>query len=131
MSASKNAQQTASRRFKPADLFVLIILVLAFLSLFLVLKPASGAATGVRVITPEKTFLLDLHRDQEKTFSSPSGSLTIKVESGKVRVTDSTCRDRMCVKHAPISRPGERIICLPSRITVEITGDESVDASNF
>lgn len=83
------------------------------------------------VITPESTYRLDLNRNQVRSFSSDSGSIVVEINNGTVRVIRSSCRDKFCVKHRPISMPGERIICLPARITVEITGDEEVDAANF
>ncbi len=56
-------------------------------------------------------------------------SLTVMVEDGQVRVEDSTCPDLICQNHAPISRTGEQIICLPGRVVVSVSGAErEVDA---
>ncbi len=51
---------------------------------------------------------------------SKSGSVTVKVSDGKVRLVESTCHDRWCIRMGPISRPGESMVCLPSKILVTI-----------
>lgn len=47
---------------------------------------------------------------------------TLVVEQGKVRMKEADCPDQICVKHRPVSRTGESIVCLPNRIVVEIQG---------
>lgn len=49
-------------------------------------------------------------------------SLVLVVEGGQARVEDSTCPDLICQHHAPISRVGEAIICLPAQISVTVEG---------
>jgi hypothetical protein len=42
--------------------------------------------------------------------------------SGQVRIEESSCPDKVCVKTGWISRPGQAIVCLPHRIVVRIEG---------
>lgn len=58
------------------------------------------------------------------------GQLTMAISEGKAYMLESDCPDKICVKHRPISRAGECIICLPNRVLIEITGDdnEALDA---
>ena len=51
-------------------------------------------------------------------------SLTLVIEDGMAHVEDSTCPDLICQHHAPISKTGEAIICLPGQISVTIEGGE-------
>lgn len=44
----------------------------------------------------------------------------------EIEMIQSNCRDLICVHHAPISRTGENIICLPHRIVIEIIGADEV-----
>lgn len=49
---------------------------------------------------------------------------------GEVKMEAADCRDQICVHHTPIRSGGERIICLPHKLVVEITGtqqDEMTD----
>ncbi len=50
------------------------------------------------------------------------------LETGKVRVMESTCRDKICVRTGWIRRPGQAIVCLPNRIVVRLEGSEISDA---
>lgn len=49
-------------------------------------------------------------------------SLVLVVEDGQAWVEESTCPDLICQRHAPISRAGAAIICLPARISVTVEG---------
>ena len=52
---------------------------------------------------------------------------TVKVEDGKVFVVDSTCPDKVCEKTGKISKSGGSIICIPNRISIEISGESETD----
>ena len=57
------------------------------------------------------------------------GSVHLVIRDGKADVTEATCPDHICVKHRPISRAGESIVCLPNRVVVTIEGDTAgIDA---
>jgi hypothetical protein len=50
----------------------------------------------------------------------------------RVRMTEADCPGQDCVHHAPIDRTGQRIVCLPNRLSVEIKGGEGeVDAYTY
>lgn len=58
------------------------------------------------------------------------GTTNVEISEKGVRVLDSPCPYKLCVKSGPIRRSGETLVCLPNRIVVRITGDkgEEVDA---
>lgn len=47
----------------------------------------------------------------------------IHIENGEVSITDADCDDQICVNTKSIKAPGQSIICLPYRVSVEIIGD--------
>lgn len=54
----------------------------------------------------------------------------LEIGDGDVRVIEASCPDKLDVKQGSISRPGEIIVCLPNRLTIEIVGkksDEEID----
>lgn len=55
--------------------------------------------------------------------TSKEGKLKVKVQDGKVWVSESSCKDKICINSGSISRTGESIVCLPNRITISIKGD--------
>ncbi|WP_427338969.1 NusG domain II-containing protein [Caloranaerobacter sp. DY30410] len=51
----------------------------------------------------------------------------IEIGDGKVRVIDADCPDKLDVKQGWISKPGEIIVCLPHKLTIEIVGENETD----
>lgn len=50
------------------------------------------------------------------------GLCVLVIEGGEAYVESAVCRNQICVKHRPISQGGEAIVCLPSGVTVKVTG---------
>ncbi|MEY8532084.1 NusG domain II-containing protein [Blautia pseudococcoides] len=50
------------------------------------------------------------------------------IKDGYVSMTEADCPDHLCMKQKRISKEGGTIVCLPNRVVLEITGDESLDA---
>lgn len=48
----------------------------------------------------------------------------LAVSKEEVSMLAADCPDQICVRHRPISRGGEGIICLPHKLAVEIWGEE-------
>ena len=53
------------------------------------------------------------------------GLCILRIENGEAYIESAICRNQLCVRHRPISRGGEAIVCLPSGVTVKITGTQS------
>ena len=43
----------------------------------------------------------------------------IRVEPGRIRVTEANCPDRICVEHGWLSRELPPIVCLPHRLMIQ------------
>ncbi|MFB0506233.1 MAG: NusG domain II-containing protein [Thermodesulfobacteriota bacterium] len=58
------------------------------------------------------------------------GKTWVKMAEGRVRIVDSPCPYKLCVKSGSIRMSGENLICLPNKVVVRIAGDdgEAVDA---
>lgn len=48
----------------------------------------------------------------------------IHVEHGGISVTDSDCRDHICMEQGVIDNEAVPIVCLPHRLVIEIEGDD-------
>ena len=74
------------------------------------------------------TYALEYDR-QQLVSGFDSFTLTLVIDGGQAYVEHSTCPDLICQQHAPISKAGDQIICLPARVVVTVTGEEGkVDA---
>ena len=86
-------------------------------------KTDAGAARVTRdgVLLEE----IDLNRvDASYTlvFEDDSGTNTVQVERGRIRVSEADCPDQICVHQGWISDSVIPIICLPHRFMIEIVG---------
>jgi len=71
---------------------------------------------------------LDLNHDQHLVVVGRLGETEIEVKGGRVRVVRSPGPWKLCIRRGWISKPGETLICLPNRVTVEIPGEAGYDA---
>ena len=117
------------RVIRKADIILFFALIAAaVLSAVLFAYSASGNA-GQAVITldgkPYGTY--SLFENQEIQIQSSAGTNVVLIEDGNVRMKYSDCHNQICVEHAPISRSGESIICLPHKLVVEVRGGKEAD----
>ena len=53
--------------------------------------------------------------------------LTIELIDKKVRVYDITCKNKLCIKEGYISKPYQKIVCLPNKMVISITSYSNSD----
>jgi hypothetical protein len=57
---------------------------------------------------------------------TPHGvAMVVAVRQGRVRVLSSSCKQQLCVRKGWVGRAHDPIICIPNRITIEVTGTDS------
>lgn len=120
-------------RFKPFDFvsFIVAALVVVAFSLFAYGDRAEGSQ--VRVETEDASFIYPLGEDRELDVEGPLGQTHVVIEDGRVRVTESPCREKICIAAGWVSRADEWIACLPNRVFLRVEGGEEtgVDAQTF
>lgn len=47
----------------------------------------------------------------------------IRAEKGRIRFLESDCPNQTCVKTGWLTKPGDKAVCLPSRVVITIVGD--------
>ena len=99
-------------------IFCLLALAGVFLLCFSLFAPR-GKYAKVSV-NGETVLLAPLDRDGDYVLNG--GTNTLRVRDGRASVIDADCPDKLCEKQGSVSRVGQRIICLPNRLTVEIVG---------
>jgi len=70
---------------------------------------------------------LSLQTDTERSFPASLGQINVRINHGSAIVSESSCRFQICRHTAPITLPGERIICAPNHFLLEIDGPGRVD----
>lgn len=70
---------------------------------------------------------LRLNKNAVMSFQSEKGEINIAVQNGQAWVSGSSCHNKICLSHPPVSQAGERIICAPNSFLLEIQGSGIVD----
>lgn len=116
---------------KTGDKIVLIIIIVSLVcGISLRILFAKGNAKKVLIIVDGKLFKeIPLNGDTSHNeiifVKSKEGYLNVEISNGEIWVTDSTCKDKLCIKEGAISKVGDTIICLPNRISISIEGENS------
>lgn len=59
--------------------------------------------------------------------SSKYGDNFIVIDGNDVAIVEADCPDQICIQDGKINKPGQIIVCLPNRLTVEILGQRTDD----
>ena len=106
-------------------LALLILGVIVFLAIEL---SRSEGAKAVVTVNGECVAEYPLSDDGEYVLNGGTNILVISNKEAFIKEAD--CRDKLCVNHKKISMSGERIICLPNRVMIEILGQGDEIFSN-
>ncbi len=102
--------------FKKGDFLLILPLLILILLAFLVWAWQKPGGTVVIRCDDQVVFEGSIHSDQE--ISLPHN--TAVIQNGQVFMRDGDCPHQICVRHAPISKKGETIVCLPNRVVIEV-----------
>lgn len=124
---------------KKGDIFLLAIFVAAALliafSPLLQNRGFSGKDSQPLVlkirISGELYGTYDLNKNQSIQIQNQYGSNTLSIQNGTVSMTESDCRNQICVQTGPIEAPGQMIVCLPHGLIAEIIASSDSTAPSY
>ncbi len=102
---------------------VLILSAIGFL--FFAFQPKGGASVKIS-INSDVQGTYPLNENRTINIKTDGGFNTVVIKDGSVFIKDADCPDKYCVKQGKINSGS--IICLPHRMTVEITDQQQPDA---
>lgn len=105
-------------------IFVFIAMISVACLLYVQSITSEKGSSVVVEINGEIVKRLDLNIDTVYTVKIGEEYNIIEIKDGKARVTESNCKDKICVNMPPISKSGQSIICLPHKLVVRIEGDD-------
>lgn len=125
-------------QFKKGDFFIfLFVLVLLAVLLYILFNQEN--ANRISLTVQGETRNYDLQKQQTlyvvdgKLVSEneeQDASNVVVVENGQVYMSSATCKDQICVKHKPIYKDGEMIICLPNQVFIEVDSEMENEIDN-
>jgi hypothetical protein len=118
-----------NKPFKKSDIIVIILLILILSAVFAAFYPRQQGRYAYIYSQNKLIKVMPLDADDEFVFNYDDFNKNIiTVSGGKISVTYSDCKDKICQSHAPASAAGSSIICLPHNLFIIIKGEADVDA---
>ncbi len=120
-------------RFRVFDYVAFLLAVIVVVAFSVYAYGGGEQGSVARIETEEAEFVYTLQENQEFDLAGPLGETHVQVVDGRIRVTESPCREKICIAAGWASQSGEWIACLPNRIFIRLEGGESqsVDAQTF
>lgn len=101
----------------------LTLLSLSILGLFFIRNILPETQTVLIDADGKPAYALPLSEDRAVSVEGPEGITVVEIRGKMVRVIDSPCRNKLCLKQGWISSGA--IVCLPNRVVVTIQGNDS------
>lgn len=111
---------------KTKVILLLLVAAVAVSAAWLLLRNRETDSSVAR-ITRDGVLLeeIDLEKVGEPysfTLEDGSGSNTVLVEKGRIRISEADCPDQVCVNQGYITDGTVPIVCLPHKLIIEIVG---------
>jgi hypothetical protein len=114
-----------------ADRVLFLLLLLLSLSGILFVKEVLPGGRAVHIeVNGRPAYILPLDEDRTVAVEGPLGKTLIEIENQRVRVTDSPCRNKLCIQQGWVG--SGTIICLPNRVVITVGSQDkstTVDAT--
>ena len=113
--------QGARRKFLYDIILVFALLCVGlFVFLIVILSREDGLAVRVKA---EDTTVGEFSLSEDGEYSLNGGTNILVIKDGKAYMKEASCPDGLCKRQGKISHSGERILCLPNRVVVEVLGE--------
>lgn len=102
------------------DILIITAVFSAAAAAFIILSfYRESGKNAVISVGNETKMTLELN-DKAETEGFELEGAVIEVQKGRIRVKSSDCPDKVCVHTGFISKKGEKIVCLPKKLIIEI-----------
>lgn len=103
------------------DILIIVLILGAAFGACLFRGTAAEASCAVITLGSDTVDRVSFETEGKYTYPQIPGMI-FTVRDGAVSVTESDCRDRVCVRTGAVSHMGEAIICVPNRVAVTVEG---------
>jgi hypothetical protein len=109
-----------------ADKVLLTVLILVSLSGIFFIQEVLPKGRTVRIdVEGQPLYVLPIEKERMLTVDGPQGETVIEIKNQKLRVKDSSCTRKLCVKQGWIERGV--IVCLPNKVVITVGNDNDED----
>jgi hypothetical protein len=113
--------------------YVILILLISACTVFFMPVMKSNQPQNVSVYRDDRLIAeYPVDEDREFEIKGRIGMMKIKIQHEQVRVTESSCPEKMCVRSNPIKSATSQIICEPNHVVIEISSKRqcNIDAES-
>ncbi len=121
-------------KLRPLDFVAIVVAVLAVVGVSVSAYGNGADPTGVSIQSDDGEFLYPLNKPRIIEVEGPIGQTIVEIDGNRVRVTESPCRDKICIAAGWLENTDDWAACLPNRVFVRVEGGErsdGVDAQTF
>ena len=111
--------------FTTADKILFIFSFVVIISSYFYFWQSTSANYAIVKSGQQDSFLINLDEPKTHQVKGASGISTLEVKNGKIRFTSSPCRNKICIKSGWHNHGGDVTACLPNRISVQLTSQQS------
>lgn len=95
------------------------------MALTFILRNASSESGAAAAVFHDGEQIASFPLDKDGIYPFGEYGVTVEVKSGKVRIAEADCPDKICEKTGFISSPMQTIVCLPNKISVRILNSDT------
>lgn len=116
-------------RFRPRILDIAAFLAGAAIIVLVSIAVYSGSSgiISLRITGDSGEWIEPLDEHKEIEVAGPLGTTIVHVEDGMVSITDSPCKNKLCIAMGSISGIRQWVACLPNNVFVRIQGESGKD----
>ena len=124
-SEAKSLLQGLRERTTVADKILFSVLIIMSLSGIIFVREVLPKGRTVLIeVSGRPLYVLPIDRDRILSVDGPEGRTIVEIKGSRVRVADSPCRKKLCVRQGWIE--SGVIVCLPNSVMVTV-GDHNDD----
>ena len=105
-----------------ADIILIASVLLVGLSVFLIVNLTKEVGNSVRVSVDGKT-VGEYSLSVDGEYSLNGGTNILVIKGGKAYMKYASCPDGLCINQGEAYKIGQKIVCLPNRVMVEVIGE--------
>lgn len=113
----RNVENGMTKRTKNTAVLCILLMLFGTVGLFWIRTHGKQGTTVVVTADGKEYYRGSLYVEKEIKIGNGN---TLLIGNGTADMIHADCPDQICVEHAPISKEGETIICLPNRVAVTI-----------
>lgn len=105
-----------------ADIILIASVLLVGLSVFLIVNLTKEVGNSVRVSIDGRT-VGEYSLSVDGEYSLNGGTNILVIKGGRAYMKYASCPDGLCINQGEAYKIGQKIVCLPNRVMVEVIGE--------